>query len=113
MHVNSVINYWLYFRYAERLTPYYEELALEGNKRGFFCFGHDHIGHGLSEGDRVQAGDMSDYVDPVVTHCNMVTEKYPGVPLFIVGHSMGGLIALFTVLKKQVCLMKLHLKNTS
>eukprot|EP00092_Neocalanus_flemingeri_P012759 GFUD01013749.1.p1 GENE.GFUD01013749.1~~GFUD01013749.1.p1 ORF type:complete len:286 (-),score=81.53 GFUD01013749.1:72-929(-) len=87
--------------YAERLTPYYEELALEGNKRGFLCFGHDLIGHGQSEGEKVQAADMSDYVDPVVTHCTVVTEQYPGLPLFMVGHSMGGLITLLTVLKTQ------------
>jgi alpha-beta hydrolase superfamily lysophospholipase len=100
----------LYFRYAERLTPYYEEVALEGNKRGFLCFGHDHIGHGLSEGERVQIGDMSEYVDPVVTHCTAVAEKYPGLPLFLVGHSMGGLITLLTVLKTQVTLLLLYVK---
>ena len=88
--------------YGERLTPYYEQLALEGTKRGFLCFGHDHIGHGRSEGERVQLNDMSEYVDPVVTHCKDKKEKYPGLPLYIVGHSMGGLITLLTVLKTQV-----------
>lgn len=87
--------------YGERLTPYYEQLALEGTKRGFLCFGHDHIGHGRSEGERVQLNDMSEYVDPVVTHCKDKKEKYPGLPLYIVGHSMGGLITLLTVLKTQ------------
>jgi len=87
--------------YAERLIPYYEQLALEGTRRGFLCFGHDHVGHGQSEGERVQIGAMSDYVDPVVSHCTAKTEKYPGVPLFIVGHSMGGLISLLTVLETQ------------
>jgi len=87
--------------YAERLTPYYENLALEGNKRGFLCFGHDHIGHGLSGGERVQIKSMDEYVDPVVSHCSAVAKKYPGLPLFLVGHSMGGLIALLTILKTQ------------
>lgn len=87
--------------YAERLTPYYENLALEGNKRGFLCFGHDHIGHGQSGGERVQVKSMDEYVDPVVAHCSEVTEKHPGLPLFLVGHSMGGLIALLTILKTQ------------
>ena len=50
----------------------------------------------------MQIGAMSDYVDPVVSHCTAKTEKYPGVPLFIVGHSMGGLISLLTVLETQV-----------
>jgi len=87
--------------YAERLAPYYEQLALEGNKRGFLCFGHDHVGHGVSEGERVQISDMAEYVDPVITHCTTMSNKYPGVPLFMVGHSMGGLITLLTVHKTQ------------
>ena len=88
--------------YAERLAPYYETLAVEGNKRGFLCFGHDHVGHGVSEGERVQISDMAEYVDPVITHCTTMSNKYPGVPLFMVGHSMGGLITLLTVHKTQV-----------
>ena len=88
--------------YAERLVPYYDQLAREGNKRGLLCFGHDHVGHGESEGERVQVGDMGEYVDPVITHCKTMTDKYPNTPLFIVGHSMGGLITLLTTLKTQV-----------
>jgi len=87
--------------YAERLTPYYGHLALEGNKRGFLCFGHDHVGHGQSGGERVQIKSMDEYVDPVVAHCSAVVKKYPGLPLFMIGHSMGGLIALLTILKTQ------------
>ena len=83
------------------MTPYYEHLALEGNKRGFLCCGHDHIGHGLSGGERVQIKSMEEYVDPVVSHCTAVTKKIPGLPLFLVGHSMGGLIALLTIMKKK------------
>ena len=88
--------------YAERLIPYYTQLAEEGRKRGLLCFGHDHVGHGQSEGERVQVGDMAEYVDPVITHCKAMTDKYPNTPLFIVGHSMGGLITLLTILKTQV-----------
>jgi len=87
--------------YAEHLSPYYDQVALEGAKRGFLSFGHDHVGHGLSEGSRVQAEDMSDYVDPIIYHCTLMVERYPGVPLFILGHSMGGLIALLSVIKTQ------------
>jgi len=87
--------------YAERLTPYYTQIAEEGGNRGILCFGHDHVGHGESEGERVQVSSMDEYVDPVITHCEAMTKKYPNIPLFIVGHSMGGLIALLTVLKTK------------
>ena len=60
------------------------------------------LGHRVSEGERVQMSDIAEYVDPVITHCTAMAAKYPGLPLFMVGHSMGGLIALLTVLKTQV-----------
>merc|ERR1711862_827639 len=29
--------------YAERLTPYYSQIAREGGDRGLLCFGHSHV----------------------------------------------------------------------
>ena len=50
---------------------------------------------------------MNDYVDPIVAHAEAV-RKWPimmdgeqSKPLFILGHSMGGLITLFTVFKME------------
>jgi predicted alpha/beta superfamily hydrolase len=50
---------------------------------------------------------MNDYVDPIVAHVEAV-RKWPimmdgeeSKPLFILGHSMGGLITLFTIFKKE------------
>ena len=64
-------------------------------------FGHDHVGHGDSEGERVQVSSFSEYTDPVISQCRAKREQYPSVPLFIIGHSMGGLITLMAVLKAQ------------
>ena len=88
--------------YAELMTPYYNQLAIDGSKAGLVMFGHDHVGHGRSNGKRAQAGNIQDYVDPVIQHCREVKFKYPDAPLFIIGHSMGGLIALLTILQTQV-----------
>jgi len=87
--------------YAERLVPYYSEVAEEGQKHGLLVFGHDHIGHGESEGDRAIVSSMNEYTEPIVQHCQQKTEQHPNVPLFIVGHSMGGLITLHTTLLKH------------
>ena len=64
-------------------------------------FGHDHVGHGESEGERVQISSFQEYTDPVISQCQRKKEEYPNVPLFIIGHSMGGLITLMAVLKEQ------------
>ena len=73
----------------------------EGRRRGLLVFGHDHVGHGDSEGERVQVSSFSEYTDPVISQCQAKREQYPTVPLFIIGHSMGGLITLMAVLKAQ------------
>jgi len=87
--------------YAERLFPYYERVAKAGAAQGLLCFGHDHTGHGLSQGERVQVAGMDEYIKPVIEHSNNMVSQYPDTPLYILGHSMGGLIALLTVLETQ------------
>jgi len=87
--------------YGERLAPYYNEVALAGCERGLLCFGHDHPGHGQSGGERVQVSSIDEYVDPVLAHCRKMKEELPTLPLYIVGHSMGGLISLLAVLGTQ------------
>ena len=34
--------------------PYYNQLAEAARDSGLLVFGHDHVGHGRSEGERVQ-----------------------------------------------------------
>src|SRR5688572_1860940 len=61
---------------------------------GFPVFALDLRGHGRSQGDRMVIDRMENAVadiDQVVTRAR---EEVPGVPLFLLGHSMGGAIAL-------------------
>ena len=108
------------FRYGELLVPYYNQLAEAARASGLLAFGHDHVGHGKSEGERVQVSlcliktlmcqhfssvqisDYEDYTEPLLTHCREMKEKHPSLPLFLVGHSLGGLISLLSVLEAQV-----------
>ena len=110
------------FRYGELLVPYYNQLAESARSSGLLAFGHDHVGHGRSEGERVQVSfvcdqgfkilkeisvqisDYADYTEPLLTHCREMKTKHPDLPLYLVGHSMGGLISLLSVLEAQVTL---------
>ena len=61
---------------------------------GFPIFSMDLRGHGRSEGDRMvidRMGNALADIDQLVTRAR---EEVPGVPLFLLGHSMGGAIAL-------------------
>ena len=66
--------------------------------------GHDHLGHGRSEGPRAQTliDFETDFVKPLIEHVRHANEKIFGnKPLYIVGHSMGGLVSVLSLLKEQ------------
>jgi alpha-beta hydrolase superfamily lysophospholipase len=54
----------------------------------------DHRGHGLSEGKRTSVVRFGDYVDDLNTVIAQARARWPSEPLVLLGHSMGGLIAL-------------------
>ena len=59
---------------------------------GYAVYGIDHLGHGRSEGRRLQIERFADYTEPLKTYIDMVRCWQPDRPVFLVGHSMGGLI---------------------
>jgi alpha-beta hydrolase superfamily lysophospholipase len=54
----------------------------------------DYRGHGRSEGRRVHVDDVDDYVADVQAGLAEARRRSPGVSVFLLGHSQGGLIAL-------------------
>lgn len=50
----------------------------------------DHRGHGRSEGQRVFYKDFHDIIEDVRTVVNKAKSENPQLPLFLIGHSMGG-----------------------
>jgi alpha-beta hydrolase superfamily lysophospholipase len=53
----------------------------------------DHVGHGRSEGERVHVTDFEDVVTDLHTLDQAARRDHPGLPVVLLGHSMGGLIA--------------------
>ena len=68
---------------------------------GYAVYGFDHIGHGKSEGAREMVERFADYTDTLTIYYNMVKAWQTGKPIFLLGHSMGGLIASYYLLDDQ------------
>ena len=54
----------------------------------------DYRGHGQSEGRRVHVDSIDEYVADVREVLDGVRDRHPGRPVFLLGHSQGGLIVL-------------------
>ena len=78
--------------YGEHLGRY-AELAAVLRTHGAAVFGPDHQGHGASDGERVLIEDFEDVVTDLHAVADLARATHPGVPLVLIGHSMGGLIA--------------------
>ncbi len=61
--------------------------------RGYALYAVDHVGHGKSSGRRAYVNNFDVFVDTLKTFRDMVARWESGKPLYMVGHSMGGLIA--------------------
>ena len=76
-----------YGEHARRYEHVAEALVGEGAD----VYAPDHLGHGESEGERVSIHDMEDLVDDVAR----VVEgaRGGGLPIVMIGHSLGGIVA--------------------
>lgn len=74
----------------------YAPLAEYLNGHGVLVYGHDHLGHGMTSPD--DRGFIADrdgdevLVDDLHVVTIRVREENPGVPLFVLGHSMGSFV---------------------
>lgn len=60
----------------------------------FAVYALDHLGHGKSAGSKANIGSMDGAADNVAAMLDIATREHPGVPRFLIGHSMGSLIVL-------------------
>lgn len=76
----------------------YLHMIVSFNDAGFIVAADDHVGHGRTAALTNKWGDWGDkgpktMVEDEHTLTNIVKEKFPNLPYFIFGHSMGSFIA--------------------
>jgi alpha-beta hydrolase superfamily lysophospholipase len=62
-------------------------------ERGYAVRSFDLRGHGKSDGERVYIKSMNEYLDDVDAALLRLRDAAPDLPLFVLGHSMGGGVA--------------------
>jgi alpha-beta hydrolase superfamily lysophospholipase len=73
----------------------YAKLAARCNSQGIACYVHDHRGHGKSVPSGEEPGHMADdnafnrAVDDLHHINRRIAKSHPGIPLVLMGHSMG------------------------
>jgi acylglycerol lipase len=81
--------------HASRYSALAEALA----GQGLAVYAQDHRGHGLSGGPRQRFESIEQLVGDVHLAVEEAKKRHPGKPVFLYGHSMGGLVATHYSLK--------------
>jgi alpha-beta hydrolase superfamily lysophospholipase len=71
-------------------------------ERRVSVFAYDHQGHGQTEGRRGWVADFAHLLDDLETFHRIVLERADGLPIVLLGHSMGGLIVTAYMLEKPL-----------
>lgn len=79
----------------------YTALAAALNNANYALCACDLPGHGQSAGDPGHINSFDDYQSAALALYNKVKDGYPDTPVFLLGHSMGGLIATQLLLDHQ------------
>jgi alpha-beta hydrolase superfamily lysophospholipase len=78
----------------------YQDVAGVLNREGYALLGFDLPGHGRSEGPRgyFTYADALDDIDRLLSE---TARLFPGKPVYLYGHSMGGNLVLYYAIKRQ------------
>ncbi len=79
----------------------YTHVAEWYNRHDIAVLGYDQQGYGRSEGGRGHAKNLEVLLDDVGQLLDETRSRYPGTPLFLYGHSMGGNLSLNYTLRRD------------
>jgi alpha-beta hydrolase superfamily lysophospholipase len=79
----------------------YDHLGTWLAERACAVHAYDHRGHGRSEGPRCHVDRFDEFLDDLEDLLHLVRGQHPGLPVALVGHSMGGLIVAALLSQRQ------------
>lgn len=82
-------------------SGYYRWVAEQFVAHGLAVYALDLRGRGQSEGERFYVEKFADYVNDVATFVALAKAQEPGLPVFMLGHSAGGVVACLYTLEHQ------------
>ena len=77
----------------------YQNIVNHLLEKQYAIYAFDLPGHGLSPGIRAYINSWSEYVDNLRIFIDLVRTRHDQIPLFLYGHSMGGMIVISYTLK--------------
>ena len=78
----------------------YEHFAEYLQQYNIAMIGNDHHGHGKSGGKRGHAPNYEAFMDEIDVLIDEAKQRYPNLPIFLYGHSMGGNFVMNYALKR-------------
>jgi alpha-beta hydrolase superfamily lysophospholipase len=82
-------------------SGYYGRVADRLTATGLAAYSLDLRGRGQSDGERFYVQQFADYVDDVARLVSLAKSREPGLPVFVLGHSAGGVVACLYSLEHQ------------
>jgi alpha-beta hydrolase superfamily lysophospholipase len=79
----------------------YEHVGAALSNRGYALLGFDLRGHGKSGGPRGFIPSYEALMDDITSFFQQIDERYPGLPRFLYGHSLGGNLVLNYTLRRK------------
>jgi acylglycerol lipase len=79
----------------------YAHVAEAFTSAGYVLFGADLRGHGKSEGPRGHVPSAKAVIQDIDLLLEQAHSRYPGTPLILYGHSLGGILVLYYGLKQK------------
>lgn len=79
----------------------YQHVAEAFTKAGYSLTAFDLRGHGKSEGVRGHAPSNESHFSDIRKNIDLTMEHFPGLPVFLYGHSLGGNLALLYCLTQK------------